>query len=119
MKSIEIDVGDTVEVTFKLKYKKAEVQRRPDKDAYQRVVVEATSPVNSKVIMAFDQEVTADDQAITGDISFAPTPHQPDFFKPGETWTVTASYTGADLTPAPHRTFTLGTIVIRAAEARA
>ncbi|MEZ4456094.1 MAG: hypothetical protein R2882_06025 [Gemmatimonadales bacterium] len=39
MASVTIDVGDTVEVSFKLKFKKAEVQRRPDRDSFQKIIV--------------------------------------------------------------------------------
>ncbi|MGE0438843.1 MAG: hypothetical protein AB7L66_01105 [Gemmatimonadales bacterium] len=111
MASVTIDVGDTVEVSFRLKFKKAEVQRRPDRDSFQKIAVEATS--DSKAIFAFDRDVTADDQTISGEIPFIASQFQPGFFKPGETWTVTAAYTGADQVSAPERQFVIGTVVIR------
>lgn len=112
MASVTIDIGDTVEVSFKLKFKKAEVQRRPDRDSFQKIVVEGSTTGN-KLIAAFDRDVTTDDQTVTGEIAFIPAHFSPDFFKPGETWTIIAGYAGADLVTAPDRKFTLGTVVLR------
>lgn len=92
--SINVQVTDLVEVTFKLDFKKALVQRLPDRDAFVTVVFIMSSP-NRSVFLTADPgfmdpavvTVERDDQDMKVVFSFATPPDRAadgPVFRPGD-----------------------------------
>ncbi len=103
---IKAKVGDTVETSFNLAYKKAEVARLPDRSQYEAIdfvmFCEAGgreflgSGLQASVgnhIVCTVREVTQDDQPVTAQWDFTASPSEsPDFFKTGDLWQLYLAY---------------------------
>jgi hypothetical protein len=110
---IKARVGDTVETSFNLVYKKAEVARLPDRDQYVAIDFVMTCDTDGKVFMGATvqptshsqivcavREVTQDDQPVTAQWLFVPDPAtDPNFFKTGDLWHLSLSYVAKDGSP--------------------
>lgn len=106
---IKARMGDTVEASFKLAYKKAEVARLADAPRYQaidlfmtcasgnKVQVGAGKAIGDGTIMQCDvREITEDDQAVKAQFFFGRDPKLGDYCKAGEVWKLYLSYCAKD-----------------------
>jgi hypothetical protein len=102
---IKARIGDVVETTFSLAFKKAEVARLPDPRKFQAIDFFLLSDKGGKLAIGasreFSQgikircavrEVTQDDQPITAQFSFAPTSGEPNFFAVGDVFRLFVGY---------------------------
>ena len=116
MATATVHIGDSVEISFRLRYNRAEVARRPDRQLFAAIKVwmELTDPMKFESTAPI--EVTEDNQQMTFLIPIANSATLT-MYEPGETWNVFAGYTTADgAEPAPGE-FSLGTVRVEAAGA--
>ena len=107
---IKARVGDVIETSFKLAYKKAEVARLPDTARYHSVDFFMLCEAGGKVelgagrelgpgtfIQSATKEVTQDDQEVSARFSFANTKETGDrLFVTGDLWKLFISYCEKD-----------------------
>jgi hypothetical protein len=93
--TIQAKVGDLVEVSFTLDFKKAAVNQLPNKDKFKFIGFQLLLQAKGKVMTGEPRgvPVTQDDQQITAVFNFDPDGMMgPDFFVAGEKWAVQAGY---------------------------
>lgn len=106
---IKARIGDVVETSFNLAFKKAEVARLPDPKKFEAIDFFMLSDKGGKVAVGagrqFDdgtqircaiRDVTQDDQPITAQFSFAQSAKNPGFFAVGDVFRLFVGYRPKD-----------------------
>lgn len=106
---IKARIGDVVETSFNLAFKKAEVARLPDPKKFQAIDFFIVSDKGGKLAIGagrqFDdgtqircavREVTQDDQPITAQFSFASSAKNPGFFAVGDVFRLFVGFCAKD-----------------------
>ncbi len=106
---IKARIGDVVETSFSLTFKRAEVARLPDPSKFEAIDFFILSDKGNKTaigagrefgegtrIRCAVREITQDDQPIVAQFSFAQSPKDPGFFAVGDVWQLFVSYCSKD-----------------------
>jgi hypothetical protein len=109
---IKARIGDVVETTFNLAFKKAEVARLPNPRKFEAIDFFMLADKGGKVmtgagrefsdgssIRCAVREVTQDDQPITAQFRFADSSQNRGFFAVGDVWKLFLSYSSKDESP--------------------
>lgn len=95
---VNIGLGDTVKISVTLDHKKAQVDKRDDKDRFNKVAFVMREKAKNKEafgtpIFTFDNLfVTGDDQVVQGEAHFANPAQAPGTFQQGDIWDVFLQY---------------------------
>lgn len=102
---IKARIGDVVETTFNLSFKRAEVARLPSPSNFEAIDFFLLAEKGNKLLIGAGRElvdnvnircavreVTQDDQPITAHFSFAPPSANPGIFAVGDVWRLFMGY---------------------------
>lgn len=99
---VNVGLGDTVRISVTLDLKKAQVDRREDKDRFNKVAFLMREKAKNKEVLGtpifnFDTSiVTGDDQVVQVEAQFTNPQQSPGTFQQGDIWDVFLQYVGPE-----------------------